>query len=459
MATNSILMRTQISQREPLLGAYIWLMLFMVVYCARPQEWIPEIGAILPLGKVTGVLAFLALSFAIGKIRQRLPRAVIYLTLLIGQLWLTVPMSSVWRGGAFDSVLEFSKILPIVIVITLAVRTARRLRRLLLLQCVSVAIIATYAVIRGGHTAAGRLGLEGVVGGNYANPNDLAFSVVLTLPICLVLLFTTRNMLLKVFFLVAMPAMIYTVLQTGSRGGLICFMVATAASLWEFSIRGRRRYLLVIVPLATIIFLALAGGSVSRRFQSTFQNTDQFAYTSAQERWNLLVTSLEVTAEHPLFGVGPGNFNVVSGHWRVTHNSFTQMSSEGGLPAFVMFVLILRCAFRNVKSTRQLARDEGTTLLTGAFHASLLAYVVGSFFDAVSYQLFTYFLVAYTTVLYQMTLRQQESTVQPSAAPIKEEIGKNLAVARADHQRNAHHSAAFPSSDHPIGRFGQGART
>lgn len=456
MATNPMLAQRQTPRREPLAGAYAWLLSFMVVYCARPQEWIPKIGAVVPLGKVTGILAFLALCFAIGRVRQRLPREVIYLTLLIAQLWLTVPMSTVWRGGALDNVLEFSKVLPIVIVISLAVRNETRLRRLLLLQSTSVAIIAAIAIWKG-HFSAGRLGLEGVVGGNYANPNDLAFSIVLTLPLCLVFFFQTRNIFVKAFWLMAMPIMIYAALLTGSRGGVICFVVAAGVCLWEFAIKGRRRYLLIAVPLAAIVFWIFSGGEASRRFGSTFQNNDELAYSSTQERWSLLIKSLRVTAEHPLFGVGPGNFSVVSGYWRITHNSFTQMSSEGGLPAFLLFVLILRCAFQNVESTKRLTRAEGTSQLAGAFRASLVAYVVGSFFSAECYQLFTYFLVAYTTSLNQITVAQEESTGQPaehaSTVVIKKPIGKNSPEIQSD-RLIAHGSSRLTGKNYPAERFG-----
>jgi len=58
------------------------------------------------------------------------------------------------------------------------------------------------------------------------------------------------------------------------------------------------------------------------------------ASLSAQQRKELLFKSLKVTVRHPLFGVGPGNFEVVSGAWDVTHNSYTQISAEGGIPAF-----------------------------------------------------------------------------------------------------------------------------
>ena len=38
VALDSTSVRQRISRRKPLVGAYVSLLLFMVVYCARPEE-------------------------------------------------------------------------------------------------------------------------------------------------------------------------------------------------------------------------------------------------------------------------------------------------------------------------------------------------------------------------------------------------------------------------------------
>ena len=424
MATNSIPAQHGVSlRREPLTGAYVWLLLFMVVYCARPEDWIPGL-MVVPLAKITGILALIALLLTMGGIRQRFPREIIYLILLMLQLFLTVPFSPVWRGGAFESSLDFSKVVPIVIVMVLAVNSLKRLRRLVFIQCASVAVIAGVTVWRG-RVLSGRL--EGVLNGNYANPNDLAFAIVLSLPLCLVLAFVARNKFSKVLWAVVMAVMAYAVFLTASRGGFVCFIVATAICLWEFSIRGRRRYLIPVVALAGIALWAYAGGGVSGRFNSTLHSNsievEDGAYSSAQGRWDLFTQSLKVTARHPLFGVGTGNFEIVSGNWHATHNAFTQMSSEGGVPALLLFVMILWCSFQNINATKRKGPGREPDLWARGFRASLGAFIVGSFFASEAYQFFTYFLVGYTTVLGRIASSEREIrklAAQESSAALAE---------------------------------------
>jgi len=404
VAMDSTSVQQRSSQRKPFVGAYVSLLLFMVVYCARPEDWIPGLSVV-PLAKVAGVLALLALMFSLRQFRSSLPREVIYLILLVGQLFLAAAMSPVWRGGAVQKTLDFAKVLLIVIVMSVAVNTARRLRRLILIQAASVAVIAAVAVWKG-HLLLGRL--EGTLGGNYSDPNDLALAIIISLPLCLALLFLSRGGLQKAAWSLAILVMLYMVFLTGSRGGFIALIVTAAVFLWEFAIRARRRYLLVLAMLAGVILWQFSGGMLVGRLKGTFNQQEDTAasYGSSEARQQLFWRSVVVTKQHPLFGVGPGNFQELSGSWHVTHNSFTEISSEGGVPAFVLYVLILWSGFKNLRETKRFARGRTVSrLMARALLASLAGYVAGSVFLSVGYEFFPYFLVAYTSALFGIAKR------------------------------------------------------
>ena len=119
--------------------------------------------------------------------------------------------------------------------------------------------------------------------------------------------------------------------------------------------------------------LGLQGGSLEKRFaQTSFDSTsnkpDSEAEGSALQRKELFFRSLEVTAKHPLLGIGPGNFPIISGIWHVTHNSYTQISAEGGIPAFVLYLLIFWRASANLSAVRKYSRRLGgeRTVFDGA---------------------------------------------------------------------------------------------
>jgi putative inorganic carbon (HCO3(-)) transporter len=421
--------KTQRSSRtKPLSWAYGSLLLFMVVYCARPEDWVPGL-AVIPIAKVTGILALCAFFLSVGGVPLRFPKEVRYLLLLVGLLFLTVPFSPVWRGGAFQGALNFAKLVPIVLAITFVVNTVPRLRRIIFVQAVSVTAIAIAAVKA--HVFLGQR-LEGALEGNYGNPNDLAIAIALSFPFCFAFLLRARSRIRKLLWISAMAVMTYTVLLTASRGGFFALIVAAGACLWEFGVKGRRIYLIFLVGIVGLLLFSFAGGQITRRISATFGVSgsdfeDQAAYESAQARRELLKKSIEVTAEHPLLGIGPGNFEVVSGSWHGTHNSYTQMSSEAGLVGLILYILILLSALANVcdanfmilwcehRPLAPLRWNRGRSelfLLSGAIRASIFAYLVGSLFASEAYQYFPYFLVAYSTALVRIARLEFVSVTQ-----------------------------------------------
>ena len=388
--------------------AYKFVVLFMVVYLARPEDWIP--GAhYLHLAKVLGIVAIMAFLGELGSARTRWPRECIYLFLLLGQMLLTVPFSPIWRGGAFNVTRDFANVVPMILVIALAVNTLPRLRRILFWQAAAVAMIAVIAVVKFRH-AGGRL--EGVLNGNYANPNDFALAVVIALPICLAFMLRARNDLVKVIWLGCVAAMTYSVVLTASRAGILAFALSMVVALWQFSVKGRYRYLLVVLGGFALCALLLGGQQLKARYEAIVHpQVYQSAYGSAEQREALLRESVIASFKYPIFGLGPGNFTTYSGNWHVTHNTYTQMSSETGLPGFILYMMILWCAVRNLQRAKRLTR-RGTELglFAGAIQASLVGFLVGSFFASEGYQYFTYFLVAYTTAVYQIAKQKSRET-------------------------------------------------
>lgn len=392
--------------------AYVCLVLFMLVYCARPEDWIPHISAI-PLAKSTGILLILAFLFSLGQVRGHFPRELLYLTLLVVQLFLTVPFSPIWRGGAFWASLDFVKVALVVFIMVWVLNTMPRLRRIIYLQTACVIIVSALTVWKG-QTSYGRL--EGVLGGNYSNANDLACQIVICVPFCIVFLLRTRNPIAKVAWCLAVLLLSYSVLKTGSRAGLFSGALAMAVCIWEFGIRGRYRFLLVFGVVGLFLVALFGGQSVQRIRAISNQQEDATAYASAQARREMLSKSLEYTLRYPLFGIGTGNFPVVSGTWHVTHNSYAQVSTEAGLPALFLYLLILwqtLSNLRKVKRYRMISSEHA--LWAKALQASLLAFLVDSLFGSFAFDYFPYLLIAYASALLLIARRERAVATTASA--------------------------------------------
>jgi putative inorganic carbon (hco3(-)) transporter len=409
----------------PLAFAYVGLVFFMIVYFARPEDWIPGLAAV-PLAKITGVVIFLALFFSFGEIRWHLPPEAIYLVLLVAQLWLAAAFSPIWKGGAINVMFNFSKVLPLVIVIYGAVRSITRLRLILFVQVVSISIIAV-ASIFSRLTTLGRL--QGALSQLSSDPNDLALLIDVTLPFCLALALSTRAYWKKLALLSTLLILIYTVSLTASRAGAIALIVVVLTCVWQFGVRRRRLYFLWLIPVAVVVIWLFGGNLLRQRFEQTNLNSSTSsqvtaASLSALQRKELFLQSLRVTAQHPLLGVGPGNFITVSGVWHVTHNSYTEISAEGGILALLLYLLIFSRAIWNLKEVQKYRRTEyGTLLFSSALKASLAAYLTGSLFLSHAYYLFPYCLVAYTGALLLIVRRDQIPLVRVTrSSPIPTQV-------------------------------------
>ena len=420
----TVIERTQVQTSStrvlghPFAFAYGSLLAFVFIYFARPEDWIPGLGVVRP-AFIAGTLAiagFVLAALSSGAGILALPRAIWYLIALFFQLFAAAVFSPVWRGGAFEVVAyTFSKIVLITIVIALAVTTLERLRKLIFIQASSFALVAIVSIVES-RRIAGRL--MGSLNGIYGNPNDLAFTIALGFPLCWVFLHRTPNKIKKLMWLSFMGAMAYAVFMTASRSGLIVLSISVLIGLWEFGFKGGRRHLLVIGTVLALGIVIIAPRKLMDARFDAFSNrsASESAYGSYQQRHELLVTSLHITGEHPLFGVGPGNFQIVSGNWHVAHNSLTELSAEGGIAALLLFLLMVKSSFSNLRRAREYNRDhEELNLWFSGLKVAMISLLVGSLFSSIEYQFFPYMLMAYTAVLYRITREQEPRGIQPDA--------------------------------------------
>jgi O-antigen ligase len=398
--------------------AYAALVLFSFVYYARPEDFIPGLD-IIPLGKITGGIALLALILgATGKkAGGKMPTEVRVLLLLLGQMILTIPFSA-WKGGSFNVVFEkFSKGVIVALLISMIVGAMFELRRLLWVQAATVTAVTVLSVLVH-HTVAGRL--SGIQKGILENPNDLAINIAMNFPLCVAFMIGTRGMTKKAAWGLGLAFMMYGVVITYSRSGLLALIMSGLICLWEFGVKGRRFHLLVA---AFIVFIVAAGVALSTRHY--IQRIESLAEgnikgsgdrNSLEMRRELLKESIMLALQHPIFGVGPGMFPVVTKLWLVAHNTYTELAAEAGFPALTLFLLALGGAFRNLRRVRKAPdydRDAELRLWTGALWASMAGYVVGAMFASTEYNLFPYFMIAYTSALYRIAFTPKTAVRQP----------------------------------------------
>ena len=97
---------------DPTKSAFFWLSAFFVVYCARPEDWIPGLSY-LPCAKITAILAMWGLFNAWGKTKRTVkdvPREGKLLFVLVVLLFVSGFLSPIWKAGAISHTIDFSKV-------------------------------------------------------------------------------------------------------------------------------------------------------------------------------------------------------------------------------------------------------------------------------------------------------------------------------------------------------------
>ena len=183
---------------------------------------------------------------------------------------------------------------------------------------------------------------------------------------------------------------------TYSRGGFLGLAAAVGVLIWKLARKNRLN-----VSLAAIVFgglfVLLAPGNYALRILSIFGLAADPVGSSDQRR-ELLIRSIIVTLRNP-WGIGIGNFTIVGYHNLVTHNAFTQVSSELGFPGLLVYLIFMISPFRKLGAIERtlFAKDTQNWFyyLAIGLQASIVGYMVSSFFVSVAYNWFIYYLIAY----------------------------------------------------------------
>lgn len=385
---------------------YLGIFLFTFVLYFRPYEMIPALSWFTSMAMVLALMTlgiYLPSQIALeGNLTAR-PREVNLLLLLTVTALLSIPMA-LSPGEAWATFNDtYLKAVLMFIVMVNVVRTEARLKGLIWLSLGVGVLLSLNALdnYRAGNFTVEGYRVQGDLGGMFSNPNDMALHLVVMVPLAVALLLSARHIAAKLFYGTCALLMVAGTVVTFSRGGFIGLVFGAAVLAWKL---GRRNRLAVILVSVLVLgaFLALAPGSYGMRVLSLFDsNLDPVGSSSA--RRELLIRSVKVALLNPVFGVGMGNFHIKSIHEQVSHNAYTQVAAEMGVTALALYTLFIVTPLKRLRQIERETFDKrhGSHFyyLTIGMQASLVTYMVDSFFASVAYQWYVYYLVAYAICL------------------------------------------------------------
>jgi O-antigen ligase len=371
----------------------------------RPYELIPALSSYKSMAMMVGgvMIALYGVTQLLqeGTLTARVRE--IQLVLLLAAAGLAAVPLAIYPDEAWATwCTPFARAVAVFIIIVNVVRDMRRLERLLWLA-LAVSVYLSFGAVSDylmGRTAVEEYRVEGRIGGMFENPNELALHLVTMIPIAVGFFLAAPRPLGRFLYGAAAVVMVAGTTVTYSRGGflgLVALGVVLAYRLGRWS--KATVSVVAVLGLAAMLLFAPAGYG-NRMGQILSPGADPTG--SASLRLAQLIQSVRTTLINPLFGIGMGNFHAVAVREQGTHNSYTQVSSEMGLPALYVYCLFLLAplgGLREIERRTGPAQPNRFYSLAVGLQASLISFMICSFFAHVAYHWYLYYLMGYAVCL------------------------------------------------------------
>jgi O-antigen ligase len=396
-------------RQDPYRWPFRFLYLFTLLLYVRPNDLIPAMGTF-PLVKIIAIMAPIAYIFA----QQQLNKPIInwttevkmvFVMLSIG--FLLTPISAS-PADSFNTINDvFIKAVIIFILLIGLLNTRARLQSIISLTVFCGAWLAIFAIknYASGNFTMSNYRIEGVVGGMFGNPNDLAAALNMLIPLAVTLAIMTSGRI-RLLYIACALLMSLGVLVTFSRAGFITFVALAGVLVLKFGRSARAKAGLTAVVFA-ILLLAGLSDSYKNRLSSIF-DSEKDTTGSAQERSELLKHGLDLAIRHPIVGLGMGNFHIYSIKEKVAHNGYVETAAELGAIGLLAYLTLILAPLRGLaRIEREVSTNNSRAALQMRYlsiglQATLVAYIVNSFFLSIQYLWYIYYAAGYAVALRQI---------------------------------------------------------
>jgi O-antigen ligase len=342
---------------------------------------------------LTGAATIIGTLVALVTRRVFLHRLLAWQNVFIVTLWLSLLLSYYYGAygrvygyqiqfNSLDLITHYHKMFLMYFMGVLCVDSAKKLHFLV----VVFLCIIVYYIYWGNHQYLAGLWsgyrLDGP-GGIYSDENTFAVLFVTGIPFLFFMGQYYKHLILRYFLWGLIPLAWHVIFLTGSLGAMIGLVASTLAMIFK----GSNKKLKILIP----VFLALAfvyqgGAYLKAKVGLGTQDITQIA--TAKSRIDSWKAGLKMLADHPLTGVGLGQFIFAYRDYSdadalVAHNTFLQYASQSGLAAGLMYLMIiygvLHSYLREIFA-RQRPTDDFLSAVRDATAIAVIGFFVCSMF-------------------------------------------------------------------------------
>ena len=260
-------------------------------------------------------------------------------------------------------------------------------------------------------------GIDGRVFGPLGNANSFGGMLVVAVIFLFAAIAGSKNTLLRLLYLGGVGALVYMILQTGSRQALAGILIAGLVTLLAYLSRSGRLKLMPLLVAVVILTLsapiAFSLVSKSEFWFRTVTALNTLETGNISEADNSLIgrvwlygRALDVALANPMFGVGLDNFRTAHGAeigrnvGTYSHSNYMEILTGTGLPGFLMYfsiyVLWLQALYAN---RRLIARPEMfsryTSLITVVVTFMAMDFTSVSYYDKFDWLIFAWLIAEF----------------------------------------------------------------
>ena len=176
------------------------------------------------------------------------------------------------------------------------------------------------------------------------DPNSLAMTLSLGIPMAWYLSMTTQRPLLRWICRAYLPLALLAIGLTGSRGGMLDCMVSLLIVPMTISLSPKRLAMSVaMVALSGALMIAYVPDKIVQRLATTGSEVEGERFGG---RFKLWVAGVHAFAQRPIMGYGVSTFKLaitpqLGSAAQVAHNSFLSVVVEEGLVGLMFYLLML----------------------------------------------------------------------------------------------------------------------
>ncbi len=356
------------------------------------------------------------------------------------------------KDRAIFKIMEMGKDVIIVYAVIFALRdwhTWKQAIRVLVFTTIFLCLLGVYQTFTGNYAqnflGFARAESQGVfdndrggtirLAGPVNDPNMWAQIIVAVIPFVVFQIINEPGIKLKLLGAGALGVLGLVLLNTYSRGGYVALMVIIFLSLFVYGKKFNPMVIFVGFGLIVIMIPLLPANYVARFDSLKFLTPGGESYNndgSVQGRISVMLSGIAMFADHPLIGVGAGNFQTnyqkYSGEIgieyeygeRDPHSLFTQILAETGIFGMISFlgivVSLLSGLTRSVRSISHLSIYKSYAPWLMSLQVSIIGYLVAAIFLHDAYIRYFWILVALSIAAIQL-IDEHVNSFEPSKMP------------------------------------------